>query len=71
MEVTEIWMWKVNRLTLYPLRAETPLKFKETHGYEQIRSSELLPDLNISLVEQCLMISDQIQAIDEFEQGIS
>jgi Uma2 family endonuclease len=71
LEVTEVWMWKVNRLALYHLREETPLMFKETHGYEQIMSSELLPDLNISLFEQCVMISDQIQAIDEFEQGIS
>ncbi len=71
LEVTEVWMWKVNRLALYHLREETPLMFKETHGYEQITSSELLPDLNISLVEQCVMISDQIQAIDEFEKGIS
>lgn len=70
LEVTEVWMWKVNRLLLYHLREETPLMFKETHGYEQITSSELLPDLNISLVEQCVMISDQIQAVDEFEQGI-
>ena len=71
LEVTEVWMWKVNRLMLYHLREETPLNFKEYHGYEQIRSSELLPDLNISLVEKCVMISDQLEAIDEFEQGIS
>ena len=71
LEVTEVWMWKVNRLMLYHLREETPLMFKETHGYEQITSSELLPDLNISLLEQCVMISDQIQAVDEFEEGIS
>lgn len=71
LEVTEVWMWKVNGLALYHLREETPLIFKETHGYEQITSSELLPDLNISLFEQCVMVSDQIQAVDEFEQGIS
>jgi hypothetical protein len=63
-------MWKVNRLTLYHLREETPSKFLQTHGYEQINLSELLPDLNIPLLEQCAMISDQIQAIDEFEEGM-
>jgi hypothetical protein len=42
----------------------------QTHGYEQITLSELLPDLNIPLLEQCAMISDQIQAIDEFEEGM-
>ena len=46
LEVTEVWMWKVNRLTLYRLPEETPSKFLETHGYEQIALSELLLDLN-------------------------
>jgi Uma2 family endonuclease len=71
LEVTEVWMWKVNRLTLYRLREETPSEFLETHGYERIASSELLPELNIPLLEQCVLISDQIEAIDFFEQGIS
>ena len=70
LEVTEVWMWKVNRLKLYRLREETPTEFFETHGYEEIASSELLPELNIPLLEQCTLISDQIQAIDFFEEGI-
>lgn len=69
--VTEVWLWKVNQLKLYRLREETPSEFLETHGYEQMASSELLPELNIPLLEQCILIADQIQAIDEFEQGIS
>jgi Uma2 family endonuclease len=68
--VTEVWMWKVNRLTLYRLREETPSEFLETHGYEQIAASELLPELNIPLLERCVLVSDQIEAIDEFEEGI-
>jgi Uma2 family endonuclease len=68
--VTEVWLWEINRLKLYHLREETPTLFLSTHGYEQIKSSELLPELDISLLEQCALISDQIQAIDEFEQGI-
>ena len=71
LEVTEVWMWKVNRLTLYRLREETPSEFLETHGYERIASSELLPELNIPLLERCVLVSDQIEAIDFFEQGIS
>lgn len=70
LEVTEVWMWKVNRLTLYRLREETPSEFLETHGYERIAASELLPELNIPLLERCVLVSDQIEAIDEFEEGI-
>lgn len=68
--VAEVWLWEINHLKLYHLREETPKVFLSTHGYEQIKSSELLPELDISLLEQCALISDQIQAIDEFEQGI-
>jgi Uma2 family endonuclease len=68
--VTEVWLWKVNQLKLYSLREETPSKFLDTYGYEQIAASELLPGLNIPLLEQCALISGQIEAIDEFEKGI-
>ena len=68
--VAEVWLWEINRLKLYHLREETPTVFLSTHGYEQIKSSELLPELDLSLLEQCALISDQIQAIDEFEKGI-
>ncbi|GET42218.1 Uma2 family endonuclease [Microseira wollei] len=67
--VVEVWFWERNRLKLYHLREETPSAFLETYGDEQIASSELLPELSISLLEQCSLISDQIQA-DAFERGI-
>ena len=68
--VTEVWVWQINRLKLYHLREETPSHFLETYGYEQITSSELLPELKIALLEECVQISDDIEAIDQFEQGI-
>ncbi|MEH2069754.1 MAG: Uma2 family endonuclease [Nostoc sp.] len=68
--VAEIWIWQTNRLRLYHLREEIPSEFLDTYGYEQITSSELLPELNIALLEQCTQISSEIQAIDEFEQGV-
>ncbi len=67
--VAEVWIWQFNRLKLYHLREETSPEFLDTYGYEQITSSELFPELNIALLEQCIQISDEIQAIDEFEQG--
>jgi Uma2 family endonuclease len=69
--VTEVWFWESSKLKLYQKREEEPLKFLETNGYEQIDTSELLPELNIYLLEKCTLISDDIQAIDEFEQGIA
>ncbi|MGI8501567.1 MAG: Uma2 family endonuclease [Hassallia sp.] len=69
--VAEVWFWESSRLKLYQKREKEPLKFSETNGYEQIDTSELLPELNISLLEKCTLISDDIQAIDEFEQGIA
>lgn len=66
--VTEVWFWEINRLRLYRLREETPSKFLETHGYEEITSSEFLPELNISLLEECTLISDHVLAKREFKQ---
>ncbi|WP_341526435.1 Uma2 family endonuclease [Nostoc sp. UHCC 0302] len=67
--VAEVWIWQFNRLRIYRLREETSSKFLDTYGYEEIISSEFLPGLNIALLEQCVQISDDIKAIDQFEQG--
>ncbi len=66
--VAEVWVWQINRLKVYHLREETPSIFLATYGYEHITASELLPELNIALLEKCVQISDDIQAIDQFEQ---
>ncbi|MBW4601169.1 MAG: Uma2 family endonuclease [Calothrix sp. FI2-JRJ7] len=68
--VTEVWMWKINGFSLYHLREETPLRFIDTYGYERITKSEFLPDLDISLLERCAVITDLVECIDEFEQGL-
>ncbi|GBE94493.1 hypothetical protein NCWK1_4269 [Nostoc cycadae WK-1] len=72
--VTEVWFWERNQFKLYRLRdnsqQEQATVYPDTYGYEPISQSEILPELDISLLEQCLTISDSIQAIDEFEQGL-
>jgi Uma2 family endonuclease len=68
--VAEVWFWESSKLKLYHKREEEPSKFLQNNGYEQIDRSEVLPELNIYLLEKCILISDDIQAIDEFEQGI-
>jgi Uma2 family endonuclease len=71
LEVVEVWFWENNKLKLYCKREDIPSAFLETNGYEQVNASELLPDLNISLLEECTLISDDILAIDEFEQRLN
>ncbi|MEA5565612.1 Uma2 family endonuclease [Anabaena sp. UHCC 0399] len=72
--VAEVWFWESNHFKLYHLRdnsqTELATVYPDTYGYEAIPKSEILPELDISLLEQCLTISDSIQAIDEFEQGL-
>jgi Uma2 family endonuclease len=68
--VKEVWMWKTNRLSLYHLREETPKVFVDTYGYERITISEFLPELDISLLSRCALITNSLQCIDEFEQGL-
>jgi Uma2 family endonuclease len=69
--VKEVWMWKSNGLSLYHLREETLKQFVDTYGYERITASEFLPELDISLLERCVLITNSLQCIDEFEQGLN
>lgn len=72
--VTEVWFWERNQFKLYHLRdneeKEQATVYPDSYGYEALSQSEILPELDISLLEQCLTISDSILAIDEFEQGL-
>ncbi|MDF2387466.1 Uma2 family endonuclease [Nostoc ellipsosporum NOK] len=72
--VAEVWFWERNQFKLYHLRdnsqTELATVYPDTCGYEALSQSEILPELDISLLERCLTISDSIQAIDEFEQGL-
>lgn len=72
--VAEVWFWERNQFKLYHLRDnfqnDVAIIYPDTYGYEQIAASEILPGLDISLLEQCISISDSIQAVDEFEQGL-
>jgi Uma2 family endonuclease len=68
--VKEVWFWEVNCLNLYCLREEVSLNSALTNGYERVESSDLLPDLNIALLSACTLISDQLQSMKEFEQGM-
>ncbi|MBD2254334.1 Uma2 family endonuclease [Nostoc parmelioides] len=60
--ITEVWFWENNQLLLYRLKND---------NYEQITESELLPDLDISLLVSCVLMPSIIDARKQFLQGMS
>jgi Uma2 family endonuclease len=60
--VPEVWFWEDGVLKLYHLRST---------GYERIERSEVLRDLDISLLSRCLMMASKIEAVKEFRQVIA
>jgi Uma2 family endonuclease len=60
--VPEVWFWRKGQLYLYHLRPD---------GYEAIAQSELLPDLDISLLVLHANMEDQYDAVKEFTQAIA
>lgn len=59
--VPEVWFWEDGVFALYHLGAE---------GYERIYRSEILPELDISLLSRCLMMASKVEAVKEFMQAI-
>ncbi len=62
MGVSEVWFWEDGTLELYYLQEQ---------GYERIASSELLPELDLSLLKRCILFASPLEALKEFRKGIS
>ena len=62
MGVQEVWFWEDGTLQLYHLREQ---------GYERITNSELLPELDLSLLKRCILFASPLEALKEFRRGIS
>lgn len=60
--ITEIWFWENNQLSLYRLK---------NNNYEQLNQSELFPDLDINLLANCVLMPSIIDARKQFMQGIT
>lgn len=60
-QITEVWFWENNQLSLYRLRDD---------NYEQISGSELLPELNVNLFATCVLMPSILEARTEFIKGI-
>ncbi|GET40525.1 Uma2 family endonuclease [Microseira wollei] len=66
----EVWFWQNNEFKLYHLREETPTQFTATFGYELISRSELLPNLDIDLLTECVRNPNPLAAAKEFRQRL-
>jgi Uma2 family endonuclease len=60
--ITEVWFWENNQLSVYRFRGEE---------YEQVSRSELLPELDLELLARCAKMPMLLEAVREFNQGIS
>ncbi|MEP6486506.1 Uma2 family endonuclease [Microcoleus vaginatus GB2-A3] len=61
MGVPEVWFWEDGTLELYYLREE---------GYDRITSSEVLPELDLSLLKRCILFASPLDALEEFARGM-
>jgi Uma2 family endonuclease len=68
--VPEVWFWQADRLLIYHLRDETATEFSPTFGYELIHQSELLPDLDVNLLSECVQNPNPLAAAKAFRRGI-
>lgn len=55
--ITEVWFWENNQLSLYQLRED---------NYESISRSTLLPNLDLDLLVRCVLIPSILEARTEF-----
>ena len=66
-KVGEVWFWQENRISVHVLRdVEKPKHIK----YEQVAKSELLPQLDLELLERCVQMLDIFEARNSFLKGL-
>jgi Uma2 family endonuclease len=68
--VREVWFWQNNNFSIYHWREEIPSQFVPTFEYEQINRSEVLPNLDMNLLAECLRNPNPLAAAKEFRQRL-
>ncbi|MEG4215565.1 hypothetical protein QUA27_10330 [Microcoleus sp. Pol14C6] len=61
MGIPGVGFWEDGTLELYHLREE---------GYDRITSSEMLPELDLSLLKSCILFASHLDALEEFARGM-
>ena len=58
----EVWIWQNNQLQVYCLNGD---------NYQQQQQSKLLPDLDLALLAQYIVIKDPLDAIVQWRKAIA
>jgi Uma2 family endonuclease len=68
--IREVWFWQNDRFSLYHLREASPAQFAHTYGYEALTRSELLPELDIEFLAECVRHTNPLTATREFRKRL-
>ena len=55
--IREVWMWQDRKLMIFSLQGDR---------YEETLTSQLLPNLDIALLEECVILPSRLEAIQRF-----
>jgi Uma2 family endonuclease len=58
-QIKEVWFWQDNKISIYSLK---------DNEYELIFQSNLLPNLDLELLEKCLLIPSRLEAMKTFSK---
>jgi Uma2 family endonuclease len=61
LEVPEVWFWQDNQFVIYGLQNQT---------YQQIKRSNLLPELDFSVLTRYVSWTNQTQAVKAYRAAI-
>ena len=57
LSIREVWIWQAEKLVIYVLEGDR---------YQETLTSKLLPNLDIALLEECVMMPSRLEAIQRF-----
>jgi len=60
-QIPEVWLWENSQLKIYSL---------ENNNYQEIPRSQLLPELDIKLLVDCMQMPSQLEAMKVFRDGL-
>jgi Uma2 family endonuclease len=66
-QIREVWFWENEEIAIYHLRE---ISNPEKIYYEKITASEILPELDIALLNRCLLMSSSLEAMTAFLEAM-